>query len=199
MASPGGQQGPRTRRAIGIVAAALVLIVGLGSASVVLLSGGDEDGDRPDDNTAAEETETEPTEPAGPPAKVELRPVLTALPASADCPAAEVWCTRDRTQAYRLGPAELRTPDIVEAEARFSDYGQWVVGVTLSDQGAARFEAVTRELAGNTGPAAQLAIVVDDVVISAPTVQDPIPGGEIDIAADFTPAEAERLAAAIQP
>ena len=45
----------------------------------------------------------------------------------------------------------------------------------------------------------QLAVVVDDVVISAPAVQGPVPGGEIDISAKFTQASAQRLAAAIDP
>jgi preprotein translocase subunit SecD len=181
-----------------------VLVVALSTVSVVLLAGDDESrADRSDDAPQAlpmpgeSAPDGQPT--TGPPAEVELRRVLELLPATADCSAAGVWCTPGRTEAYRLGPAELRTPDIVDAEARFSDYGQWVVGVTLSDQGAARFEAVTRELAANTGATAQLAIVVDDVVISAPIVQEAIPGGEIDISANFTPAEAERLAAAIQP
>jgi preprotein translocase subunit SecD len=207
MAAPGGQQRPRTRLAVGIVAAALAVIVGLGSASVVLLAGDDDStdaaADRSDDIGNADPG-PEPNDPSesqdiGPPATIELRRVLQALPASADCSAADVWCTRSRTEAYRLGPAELRTADFVDAEARVSDYGQWVVGITLSEDGASRFEAVTRELAGNAGPTAQLAIVVDDLVVSAPAVQAPVPGGEIDISADFTQAEAERLAAAIEP
>jgi preprotein translocase subunit SecD len=201
MAASGGQ---RTRRiAVAIVAVGLSLAIALTAVSVVLFGGDDASrderaSDTPGRTDPEESASTEP-EDVGPPAKVEMRPVLRLLPASTDCSAAGVWCTRDRAEAYRLGPAELRTPDIVEAEARFSEYGQWVVGVLLSDRGATRFEAVTRDLAGNSGPTAQLAIVVDDVVISAPLVQAPVPGGQIDISANFTQAEAEQLAAAIQP
>jgi preprotein translocase subunit SecD len=203
MAASGAQQTPRRRIALAIVAVGLALAIALASVSVVLFGGDDESrADRPTDApglTVPDESTTDQPDDVGPPAKVELRPVLKLLPASADCSAADVWCTRDRAEAYRLGPAELRTPDIVEAEARLSDYGQWVVGVLLSDHGATRFEAVTRDLADNTGATAQLAIVVDDVVITAPAVQAPVPGGQIDISANFTQAEAEELAAAIQP
>ena len=192
MATSGGQQ----RRTVGIIAGALVVIIGLVSVSVVLLAGDDTESG-PQDRQPPPET----AEPSGPPAQIAFRPVLEALPKTDDCSEPDVWCTRTprTTGAYRLGPAAVRTPEIVEAAARLSDYGAWVVGITLSDEGATRFEAVTRELAGNSGARAQLAIVVDGVVISAPVVQGPIPGGEIDISADFTRAVAEQLAAEIDP
>jgi preprotein translocase subunit SecD len=195
MAASGGQQRPRNRLLVGIIAGVLVVIIGLVSVSVVLLAGDDTDESAPRDRPGPTET----AEPLGPPAEIAFRPVLEALPKTSDCSKPDVWCTPGRTDAYRLGPAELRTPDIVEAAARLSDYGQWVVGITLSDQGATQFEEVTRDLADNTGAQAQLAVVVDDVVISAPTVQTAIPGGEIDISADFTQTQAEQLAAAIDP
>ncbi|HYJ70594.1 MAG TPA: hypothetical protein VEX15_23310 [Nocardioidaceae bacterium] len=192
MAASGRQQRPRNQRLVGIVAGALVVLIGLVSVSVVLLAGDDTD-----DSAPREPTES--AEPTGPPAEIAFRPVLAKLPKTADCSKPDVWCTPGHTEAYRLGPAELRTPDIVEASARLSDYGPWVVGITLSDEGATQFEAVTRELADKTGAQAQLAVVVDGVVISAPLVQAAIPGGEIDISADFTQAAAEQLAAAIDP
>jgi preprotein translocase subunit SecD len=195
MAASSGQQRPRNRLAVGIIAGALVVIIGLVSVSVVLLAGDDSDESAPREEPGPTAT----SEPPGPPAQIAFRPVLEALPKTADCSKPDVWCTPGRIEAYRLGPAEVRTPDIVEAAARLSDYGQWVVGITLSDRGATRFEAITRELAGNAGARAQLAIVVDGAVISAPVVQTAIPGGEVDISANFTRAEAERLAAAIDP
>ncbi len=180
---------------VGIVAAILVVIVGLVSVSVVLLAGDDSDGSAPPEPAQP----TESTEPPGPLVQVAFRPVLKMLPKTADCSKPDVGCTPGLTEVYRLGPAAVRTPDIVQASPRLSDYGQWVVGITLSDAGATRFEAVTRELADNTGARAQLAVVVDGVVISAPVVQTPVPGGEIDISAQFSQTAAERLAAAIDP
>lgn len=135
-----------------------------------------------------------------PPSTIEIRPVIDVIPQAKNCGSDGIWCGANGMEAYRLGPAVLRTQDIVEAEARLSDYGEFVVGITLSDAGATKFEAVTRALSKE--PSAndpQLAVVVDDVVISAPAVQGPVPGGEIDISADFTQAEAKRLAAAINP
>jgi preprotein translocase subunit SecD len=190
MASSGGRQ----RRVVGIVAGALVVIIGLVSVSVVLLAGDDNESE-PLDQQASPES----AEPSGPPAQIAFRPVLEALPRTADCSKPDVGCTPGLTEVYRLGPAEVRTPDILEAAARLSDYGAWVVGITLSDEGANRFEAITRELADNTGARAQLAVVVDGVLISAPIVQTAIPGGKIDISANFTRADAERLAAVIDP
>jgi preprotein translocase subunit SecD len=192
MATSGGQQRPHHQRLIGIVAGVLVVVIGLVSASVVLLAGGDDD-------TSAPESPPKTAEPTGPPAKVEFRPVLQTLPKTSDCSKPDVWCTPSHAEAYRLAPAALRTPDIVEAAARFSGYGEWVVGIALSNEGASRFEAVTGRLAGNSGVRAQLAVVVDGDVISAPVVQAPVPGGFTDISANFTRAEAERLAAAIDP
>src|SRR5262245_56673623 len=173
MAISGGRQ----KQVVGIIAVTLVVIIGLGSVSVVLLAGGD-------DTEPAPATLTETTEPAGPPAQIEFRPVLEMLPKTADCSKTGVWCTPKPTVAYRLGPAAVRTPDIEQASARLSDYGAWVVGITLSDDGAASFEAVTRELSHKTGAQRQLAVVVNGIVISAPVVQTPIPDGEVDISAN---------------
>lgn len=135
-----------------------------------------------------------------PPSTIEIRPVIDVIPRAKHCGSDGAWCGANGMEAYRLGPVVLHTRDIVDAESRLSDYGEFVVGITLSDAGATKFEAVTRALANEPGPGdPQLAVVVDDVVISAPAVQGPVPGGEIDISADFTQAEANRLAAAIKP
>jgi preprotein translocase subunit SecD len=202
MSSPSArQQRPRSRLGVAIIAGGLALVVALVAVSAVSFVGADNGSSESEQPPAPETETTEPAnEPDGPPAKVELRPVLEVLARPVDCRRPDVWCAEFSTVGgYRLGPAELRTADIVSAAARLSDYGDFVVGVTLSDAGAERFERVTKELAQNTGAQAQLAIVVDGLVISAPTVQGPIPGGEIDISADFTQEEAERLAAAIDP
>lgn len=200
MASPHSrQQRPRARLGVAILAGGLALVVALVAVSVVLFAGSDDDS-APGDSASTEiDPDDEPAaEPNEPTAKVELRRVEKVFKRSVDCEAPGIWCSQSGG-GYRLGPAELRTKDIVSAEARISDYGDFVVGVTLSEEGAERFEAVTTELAENTGIEAQLAIVVNGRVISAPTVQGPIPGGEIDIAAEYTQQEAERLAEAIDP
>jgi preprotein translocase subunit SecD len=194
---------------VAIIAVGIALVVVLVAASAVLLVAADDGESEPGAPGAPSGRDTEPVpsgpsepanEPDGPPAKVELRRVLQVLGRAVDCRDPGLWCSENGgLGSFRLGPVELRTEDIVSADARVSEYGDYVVGVTLSEAGAETFEQVTTELAENTGVRAQLAIVVDERVVSAPEVQGPIPGGEIDIAADFTQAEAERLAAAVDP
>lgn len=211
------QQRPRARLGVAILAGGIVLALLLVTVSAIFFAASDDDSDpASNDSTSAEadpdalaepdpneETEDDPAadptnEPDGKPTTVELRRVQKVMTQTANCEKPGIWCS-ETGGSYRLGPAELETKDIVSADARISDYGDYVVGVTLSDDGAQRFEAVTTELSQNTGVQSQLAIVVDGLVVSAPTVQGPIPGGEIDISAKFTQQEAERLAEAIDP
>ncbi len=60
-------------------------------------------------------------------------------------------------------------------------YGQWVVSFTLDRDGARRFADVTRKNVGRP-----FAIVLDDVVISAPRINEPILGGQGQISGNFT-------------
>jgi preprotein translocase subunit SecD len=66
---------------------------------------------------------------------------------------------------------------------------QYYVLMRLDNRGKRIFERLTRE---NVGKA--LAIVLDDVIFSAPVIQEPIPGGEARITGNFTPEEARDLA-----
>jgi preprotein translocase subunit SecD len=215
MTAPQSNQGPRPRLGLAILAAGIVAIVALVAGSAVVLAGGDPGGGGGDDQAESDQAEpdqgapgsADPEKPpaseladTGRPAKIEIRPVVQVIPKAKNCGSNDIWCSADGPEAYRLGPAVLQTADIVNAEARVSSYGDLVVGISLSDSGATKFETVTRELSENAGAVdPQLAVVVDDVVISAPIVQGAIPGGEIDISARFTQAEAEQLAAAIDP
>jgi hypothetical protein len=213
MTAPQSSQGPRQRLGLAILAAGVVAVVALVAGSAMVLAGGDPGGGGGGDQTEQSEPDqgapgsAEPEKPAaseladtGRPAKIEIRPVVQVIPKPKNCKSAATWCSADGPEAYRLGPAVLQTSDIVNAEARVSSYGDFVVGISLSDTGATKFETVTRELSENAGAVdPQLAVVVDDIVISAPVVQGAIPGGEIDISAEFTQAEAEQLAEAIDP
>ncbi|HEX2069500.1 MAG TPA: SecD/SecF family protein translocase subunit, partial [Actinomycetota bacterium] len=98
---------------------------------------------------------------------------------------------------YKLGRIEITGADLSRASAQFatSASGQnvttpgWRVVFTLNREGARKFGEATRRLTGR-----QLAIVLDGVVQSAPTVQDAITGGEGEITGDFSEAEAKNLA-----
>jgi preprotein translocase subunit SecD len=95
---------------------------------------------------------------------------------------------------YRLGPVEITGDMIKRATALYgsgADGGPpgWKIDFTLTSSGATTFGDVTTRLVGK-----QLAIVVDNVVISAPTIDEPITGGSGVITGSFTKARAQDLA-----
>lgn len=102
---------------------------------------------------------------------------------------------------YKLGPAEVTGDMIKKAQAVLitADQAQgstpgWRVSFELTSQGSDKFAALTKRLSPqeNGGVGKQLAIVVDQKVISAPTVQDEIRGsGEITLGGTDSVAERE--------
>ncbi|MFI2433749.1 SecDF P1 head subdomain-containing protein [Streptomyces sp. NPDC018693] len=66
--------------------------------------------------------------------------------------------------------------------------------LSLQDDDAERFAALTERAAERTSPMNQLAIVLGDRLISAPAVAGPITGGEVQIAGAFTEESAKSLA-----
>ena len=68
-----------------------------------------------------------------------------------------------------------------------------VVGITFDSQGGRRFARVTQE---NTGK--PFAIIVDNQVISAPNINEPIMGGRASISGGFTVESANSLAIALR-
>lgn len=90
---------------------------------------------------------------------------------------------------YLLGPVLLSGKDLVNAQVNPDNLGRLGVSLEFNSEGARLFEEATARLVGK-----QLAIVLDDVVISAPVVQDRIAGGHAQITGRFTADEAGRLA-----
>lgn len=78
----------------------------------------------------------------------------------------------------------------VATDSQGSNY-QWVVELTLDDEGAAAFSTATSELASSNG---QIAIWMDDQMISAPAVEEAITGGQAMITGDFDSETATTLA-----
>jgi len=66
--------------------------------------------------------------------------------------------------------------------------GQWVVNFTFDSLGTRKFADVSRANVGH-----RFAIVLDDKVISAPVINEPITGGRGQISGNFTPASAQDL------
>ena len=90
---------------------------------------------------------------------------------------------------YLLGPVVLSGKDLVNAEMAPDSLGRMGVSIEFNSEGARLFEEATGRMVGK-----QLAIVLDNVVISAPVVQDRISGGRAQITGRFTADEAGRLA-----
>jgi preprotein translocase subunit SecD len=78
---------------------------------------------------------------------------------------------------------------IVDARQSIEASGRPVVMVRFDDTGTRRLARATRENVSRP-----LAIVLDDVVVSAPLILEPILGGEMQIAGGFTRESANQLA-----
>ncbi|MEK7252074.1 MAG: protein translocase subunit SecD [Actinomycetota bacterium] len=84
--------------------------------------------------------------------------------------------------AYHTGPARVLGSDLKGAQAQFQGSatgaitGQWIVVLDFTEEGGAKFAAVTAELAGFApgDPRRQFAIVLDGTVQSAPSVANDV-------------------------
>ncbi len=73
------------------------------------------------------------------------------------------------------------------------DRGQIDVSLTLTSEGGRTFARITRENVGRN-----LAIILDGVVYSSPTIREPITGGRASISGGFTIDEANQLALVLE-
>ncbi|MGH2740099.1 MAG: protein translocase subunit SecD [Actinomycetota bacterium] len=91
---------------------------------------------------------------------------------------------------YRLGPILMTGETLDRAQAVLDPATNgWQVNFELTSQGADLFAEITRDRVGK-----QIAIILDQRVESAPTVQQEITGGEGQITGSFTETEAKDLA-----
>ena len=96
------------------------------------------------------------------------------------------------------GTVVLEGTDVAEAQAgsytdQMTQNREYVVELTLTDEGAKKFATATEENVGK-----QIAIVYDGDVISAPRVNTAITDGRCQITGDFTYEEADQLASTIR-
>ncbi len=132
---------------------------------------------------------------------VQFRPVLQELPIQGIAEARQTLENNPATRstailvskdnrAYLVGPNEISPSPVASAAANVSQNGMFAIDIQMSKQGTADFNTMATRNAGK-----QVAIVVDDVVISAPVVNGPdFPDGRIQITGNFTEAEASALA-----
>jgi preprotein translocase subunit SecD len=144
---------------------------------------------------------TQPPAGEGPPSAEEQAQLAAIdcaeLPEGAlDDPAKSLFtCDEDAANRFLLGPADVVGTDVSSATAGIPQGDvSFVVNLDFTDEGADKFFQSTQKLAGQTFPNNAFAIVLDGKVVSYPTVNEPIPGGQATISGSFTQAEAQALA-----
>jgi preprotein translocase subunit SecD len=117
-------------------------------------------------------------------------------------PADVAFVTCDATGAYKyiLGPVEVEGAHIAKASSGLQTLAngqtgtKWVVNLTFDGTGTKQFATSTTRLYKLTSPQNQFAIVLDGLVISAPSVNGVIPDGRAEISGSFTRDSAATLA-----
>ncbi|MFF3764008.1 protein translocase subunit SecD [Streptomyces sp. NPDC001922] len=107
-----------------------------------------------------------------------------------------IACSDDGKQKYVLGPSDVAGTEVTDAKAGFDNQqgNGWLVQLDFNDKGSKQFAASTGKLAAQQAPQNQFAIVLDGQVVSAPSVQSSITGGNAEISGNFTQQTAEDLA-----
>ena len=89
----------------------------------------------------------------------------------------------------RNGRAPLEGDVVVDARDEYDQYGKPAVSMSMNTDGARRWAQLTKQNIGRS-----IAIVLDNYVYSAPTVNQEITGGNSQITGNFTPEQAKDLA-----
>ncbi len=111
-----------------------------------------------------------------------------------------VVCSADGFEKYVLGPVEVEGERIEDAQWALGSNqsgistGQVVVNLEFDGQGTDQFSDISQRLVSLEGDRNRFGIVLDGLVISAPTMNAIIPNGEAQISGNFTQESAESLA-----
>lgn len=112
-----------------------------------------------------------------------------------------VTCMDDGTEKFILGRAEVLGTDVKTASAGLETTGQqgvttgnWEVNIQMTGSGTKKFADITRRLVNAQGDRNRFGIVLDGLVVSAPTTQAAITDGRPRITGNFTQDEARNLA-----
>ncbi len=128
------------------------------------------------------------------PATTPLPRDCSGVPSRQPDATAEAVVCDDHDVAYRLAPAEV-SGGVDDAKATSGPTGGWLVALELDDAATTGLAALTTSLVGTE---TRMAVVADGKVLVAPVVQSVITDGKLQLAGDFTRAEAERLAQAME-
>jgi hypothetical protein len=181
----------RSRLRAAAAGSAIVAVVALAAVSSAALIGSDDDQTR--SGPAGPAVSTTPSSPSIPTISgprtlgtpIELRQVLES---PEPCPAtATVFPSAVAgTDCFELAEPEMvvrRVADLSVAKVASADgtqKGNQAVMITLDGPDAARFSALTAEKWNGK----QVALVADGVVYSAPQIQGPISGGQLELSMD---------------
>lgn len=121
-------------------------------------------------------------------AKVEFEKLVPDYPGSI-VSKSETRSGADEGQYYLLGKVLVSGKQLVDAKVQYDSLGRIGVSIRFNSEGATLFEEATRANVNK-----QIAIVLDDVTVSAPVVQERIAGGEAQISGKFSLDEANNLA-----
>jgi preprotein translocase subunit SecD len=101
-----------------------------------------------------------------------------------------VTCNQDGTEKYVLSPVFLEGTSISNASAVYDTQGGgWVVNLSFDSEGADTWADFTAQNIGE-----RAAFVLDTEVVSAPSINEAIAGGDTRISGQFTQSEAQNLA-----
>lgn len=121
-----------------------------------------------------------------------IAPVTKTTPGACPSGGPGVAAVDGRT-CYRLGESAMTVHRLDRAEARLDPSGKaWSITVSFNDDDARRFTQLTRKYVHR-----QLALVSNGKVLAAPTVQEPISGGDLQISGDFSADQAKKIAAGL--
>ncbi|APF40039.1 protein translocase subunit SecD [Neomicrococcus aestuarii] len=110
-----------------------------------------------------------------------------------------ITCDPGTQYKYIVGPVEVPGTDISDASFGMANNsqgistGQWAVNLEFNSEGADKFRQVTERLVSATGFQNQFAILLDGVVLSAPTANAVIADGRAQITGSFTEESARAL------
>ncbi|MFE7844866.1 protein translocase subunit SecD [Microbacterium sp. NPDC057407] len=116
-------------------------------------------------------------------------------PANAPTDEPLITCDADGTTKYILGPVELDGSSIDDATFGMQqNNGLWAVNLRFDDEGTTIFGEISQRLYGADPPLNQFAFVLDGYVLSAPSMNAVILGGDPSITGSFTQESAKVLA-----
>lgn len=107
-----------------------------------------------------------------------------------------VACDRSGLSKYILAPAEVLGRQVSKASAGIDTQAGnvWIVQLTFNGEGTKAFGALTSRVTSLASPQNQVAIVLDGLVVSAPSINEAIPSGSAQITGNFSQVEAQDLA-----